>query len=427
MLSPTRLRPLLLALPLLLSICATAQTYTPKRISFTGAPDFKREDLLSVAALKPATPITQADINAAAERLNATGLFSDIKFSLDATGLTFALTPFAPLLPARFSNFLWWTPEDLDADLRRRVPLYIGQLPTEGPILANIDRALVDLLATKGITAVVSHVPAASSPTAPPDAIKFNIDSPAILVSSLNIVGASAAMQPLLDRVEVEASSKNYDTRYTAESIVNNITTVYRDNGYLDIAVPRVRRGDTQVAPGRIGIDMIATVEEGKPYRLTRLDWAGSPFLSSEDFTKLAKLKPGDIASQSLLRQSLGVLSSRYFMKGFIDAKITASAEIDHAAHTAAYTVHVSPGEQYRVQTVDMLGLTSEQRAEIASAWRLHKGDIFDAEYISTFLKKNTALRSLAGYSATFKTVADTDTHLVVVTITFMKGGVLTE
>ena len=405
---------------------ASAQTFTPKKITFVGAPEFKREDLLAVAALKPNTPLTQADVNSAAERLNATSLFTDIRFALDFNGLTYTLTPSTNVLTARFGNFLWWTPAELDAELRHRVPLFTGRVPTDGTVLANVTAALTALVATKGITATISSVPSAPSESAAPDAIMFNITSPPVLVHSLNIENASPAMQPHLVRVELDAATQTFDTRFTPESITTNITTAYRDNGYLDIAVPTIRHAPAEVSTTSIGVDMIATVSEGAIYHLTSLDWEGSPLLSAEDFNNLSKLKPGDVASQSALRQSLGIVNSRYFSKGFMDAKVQATAIINHATHTAAYTIHVTPGEQYRVASVIFIGLNSSQQAELAPNWRLRKGDFYDPEYIATFLKKNSSLRSLAGYSATFKTVSDPNTHLANVTITFVRGGELT-
>jgi len=47
--------------------------------------------------------------------------------------------------------------------------------------------------------------------------------------------------------------------------------------------------------------------------------------------------------------------------------------------------------------------------------------------YLTTFLNKNTALKSLNGYSATYKALSDPHTHLVDLTITFAKGGTLVQ
>jgi len=42
---------------------------------------------------------------------------------------------------------------------------------------------------------------------------------------------------------------------------------------------------------------------------------------------------------------------------------------------------------------------------------------------VQNFLKNDTALLSLEGYGAAFTTDADPDTHLVALTMTFIRGG----
>ncbi len=50
-------------------------------------------------------------------------------------------------------------------------------------------------------------------------------------------------------------------------------------------------------------------------------------------------------------------------------------------------------------------------------------GELYNPEYTATFLKNNTALRALEGYSAGFKAYADPNTHTVDLVITFVRGG----
>ena len=50
-------------------------------------------------------------------------------------------------------------------------------------------------------------------------------------------------------------------------------------------------------------------------------------------------------------------------------------------------------------------------------------GDIYNEHYVQTFINKNTALQHLATYSAGFQASADPQTHLVDLTITFIRGA----
>ena len=136
-------------------------------------------------------------------------------------------------------------------------------------------------------------------------------------------------------------------------------------------------------------------------------------------------LKPEDIASQLALRQSLAPLARAYYSKGFQDARIQAPATFDRPTHHVSYNIHVVPGEQYRIHSVKTAGLSDVQVKQFNSAWHMNSGDFYDVNYLTDFLKQNSALQSLRGYSASYKAYSDPNTHLVDLVITFVKGGTL--
>jgi outer membrane protein insertion porin family len=404
---------------------AHGQSFLPKRIIFTGAPDFKQDELLAASGLKANTAVSQKEIQAAAQKLNDTGAFSDIRYAFDSTGLTFRLTPATDLLPVRYNNFVWWQSEELDKVLRQRVPLFRGKTTAYGYLADIISAALTALLAEKGITATVMATPYEPRRGAPIESIGFSVTSPPILIHSLAIEGTSAEMMQHLQPVIHNFSGLDFDTHGTPTSIGSEIAAVYSNYGYLDVDVTSIREGEPKLADGHLDLDVVASIKEGELYHLTHIDWPGSDIYSAADFTKNAKLKPGDIAAQSALRATLQPLRKSYAGKGYMEAKIKAVPEMDHTAHTVSYSVSVEPGAQYRVQAIKTLNLTDVQQKEFDSAWRLKPGEIYDENYVTSFLTKNTALRSLEGYSGSFKTVGNPDTHLAVVTITFVKGGVI--
>ena len=127
------------------------------------------------------------------------------------------------------------------------------------------------------------------------------------------------------------------------------------------------------------------------------------------------------------LRQSLAPLARAYYAKGFQDAKVQAPAALDPATHHVAYTIRVVPGDQYRLNTIKFNGLSEAQAKELNSAWRMKPGDFYDVGYVTEFLKQNSALQTLRGYSATFKAFSDPNTHLVDLIVNFGKEGSLVE
>ena len=424
----TTFRPALLALCLtVLPLHLPAQTFTVPPITFEGAPAYSQADLLKVTGLTPGATSTQDALQAAAQHLGDTGLFSDINFASNEKGLLFTLKPMpdANLLPATFTNFVWWSPAELTTALKARVPLYTGVVPTTGNFQNSIISALKAMVAEKGVTANVVAIANSAKPGAAPTSIGFAIESPQVRVHTLTLVHASPTMQPRLDPVIKSQTDQPFDTSTTRTTITNALTSAYHDAGYLDVAVLNLAQAPPQVTPNSVDVAFTATLKEGQPYQLFQLNWPGSDVISTADFNKQVKMKPGDMASEAALNQSLSIITAAYFAKGFQDAKVKASPTFDHLSHHVSYTITVDPGTQYHIHSVKALGLSAEQQKQFDSAWHMNPGDFYDTNYLTNFLHNNSALQSLSGYSATYDAIADPNTHLVDLTITFAKGGVL--
>src|SRR5579871_4083756 len=116
------LRPILLTFCLVLGPLSGAQKFVPKQIIFSGA-SAAQSELLTVAGLKPGNSVTQADIQAAAQKLMDTGAFSDIRFAFDGVQLTYTLKS-AAMQPVSYQNFPWWDGDSLSAAIGAKVPLF---------------------------------------------------------------------------------------------------------------------------------------------------------------------------------------------------------------------------------------------------------------------------------------------------------------
>ena len=174
---------------------------------------------------------------------------------------------------------------------------------------------------------------------------------------------------------------------------------------------------------GVVPVVLTARLQSGEIYHVAGLTFAGTPLLSAEAFAGTAKLHAGEVASRQALLETLAPLDAAYRRKGYMDVVVEAAPTFDASAHTVAYAVSVTPGEQYRVHEVTAGGLDAAAKADFDRGWRMKQGELYDPEYAKTFLKQNTALRALEGYSAGFKAYADPNTHMVDVVITFVRAG----
>jgi len=404
--------------------------YTVKEMVFKDGAPYADADLQSTSGLKPGTSFTAADLQAAAQRLIDTGAFDDVQVALDGPfktiTVTFALKPVDPahLLQAGFENFVWWTPQELAAAIQAKVPLFHGTLPEAGNLQDAISTALQQMLAEKSIAATISHIPFEPSIRHPNRIVEYKIDKPSIRLSAVKLTGISSTFQPAVDKATASAIGKPYSEGLAGLSLPDQILGPYQDLGYLDTTITRFDR-TLSATTDHIDVEVSASIQEGVPYRLSKLEWAGSPFMTTAAFNAAAPLHPEDVASRKALDASLKNLAAAYRSNGYMDAAVVATSTLDASTHHVAYAVSVNQGQQYRLRSIDAVNLTPAQRKDFDSAWKLQPGDIYNAEYAATFLTKNTALRSFAGYSASYKAIADPETHLVDLTLTFVRGGTL--
>jgi outer membrane protein insertion porin family len=421
-------RSLLALAPLCLAATsAFAQQYTVKKIVFDGPTPYSQASLEAASGLKPGDTISKTELQAAAQRLVDTGAFDDLQSTLDgpikAITVLFKVKAVDPsrILTATFDNFVWFQPEELQAKLRKLVPLFNGTVPEAGNQEDAIVAALKQMLKEQGVDATVTFEPVAPSPSQPLRLAEFRVAKPAVHIRSIVVSGGTPQLSAATDKLVHALPGRNYNEGLIPNSLPNLLLASYKNAGYLASSISTLTR--TPAAPADAGVDVTATIVPGEVYHLSHLDWPGSPMMTSEAFAAEASLHPSDVASQKALLESLGKLEAAYRNKGYMDAVVTATPQLDAASHQAAFTVAAIPGEQYKLRQVTPLGLSAAQQADFDKAWKLHPGDVFDEGYASSFLKNNSALKSFDGYSAKFKTIADPDTHSVDLVMTFIKDG----
>src|SRR5580704_16482711 len=135
-------RSLTLPAAVLALVCAAlptaGQSFQPKSVKFTGAPDYADTELLSAADLKAGADLSYAEMNNRAQKLLDSGVFSAVSFKFDGQDLTFQLTPASGMLPIRLQNLPIAHGKDLDEKVHRQFPLYHGQVPERGGLTESV-------------------------------------------------------------------------------------------------------------------------------------------------------------------------------------------------------------------------------------------------------------------------------------------------
>ncbi|MBS1814599.1 MAG: hypothetical protein JSS87_06970 [Acidobacteria bacterium] len=422
-------------LVLLVAVCTAvfsasliAQTNTPKKFVFINPGPYTDAQLIASSGMKVGQPFTVADLQKAAQTMIDSGAFEQLEPTLEgpfkAITVTFKLKPVAKekFLPATFENFVWFTPAELSEGLHKRVPLYANGIPEAGNLSEQVRKALVEMLAEKGVAnAEVSALEQEPSAALPTSAWSYSVTKPAVMLAGVSLNGVSADMTPKVNDYLRTIVGKPYQEGHGADTD-DMILGIYRDEGYLDAKVENLQRVPTKSASGDLDIKLTGTVVPGEVYHVKSIEWKETPELSSAEFEKANPLHAGDVAARKQLRVSVRMIKDAYKHHGYLFVAVDPHTTRDSATHTVTYSYTATPGDQYHMGNLSVVGLPPEQMKEFQSAWKIKPGDVYDNTYTSTFLRQNTALQSLSGYVGKFEYKADTNTHTVDVTLVFMQA-----
>jgi outer membrane protein insertion porin family len=371
---------------LLAPLTALAQTYTPREIRFDGAAGADTAELLRATNLKPGAPVTVPQIEAAMQRLGDTGMFSDIRYSVDSKALIFKLTPVAAAaaLPVRYANFVWWQPAELERLVEARVPIFHGSLPIRGSLTDQVEAALIALLHEKGIDAAVDTLE--SPPTKDhPKSTTLYITRPQISLGEIHLQGALPALQSKFEERESTLSDEDFDLNNSSDAIQLSVADVYRNAGYLDIATDppafSAPRADprARLSP-RYLVDATAIIHPGDLYRISRIDYPSAPPLSPSELSHAADLKPGAPASAVELRVAQAELQRAAEDRGYLAARASVATSKDTAAHTIAYTFNLNLGEVFHLSALDTSALPLAQEQAFLRSVHVAPGVVVDKQ-----------------------------------------------
>jgi outer membrane protein insertion porin family len=408
---------------------ATAQTYTATKIVFNHPGPYTQEQLEVAAGMHPGMKFNMKDLSTAAQCMADTGFFESVGPSLEVKGSTatvlfdIKLLERSQMLHVGFENFVWLNPTEIKEAVRSKSSLYLGYLPENSAIEDPLNGALAEALATKGITAKVTHETVEPTLLRPERSIEFRIITPLIKLSNVRLDGVSTELAPMIQKSVSAAVRFPYNDGLAGQTTENRILTPLFDAGYIQASMSGVTLAPTQTSDG-VTVLLSATLNAGDVYHVSNIGFSGTPLYSAESFAATQKLHSEDIASRALLMETLAPLDAAYRRQGYMDVIVKAVPIADPATHMVAYTVSVDPGEQYRIHQVTANNLDPAAQADFDRGFLMKTGELYNPEYVSGFLKNNTSLRALEGYSAGFKAYADTNTHTVDLVLTFVRGSV---
>ncbi len=366
-------------------------------VKVTGSQRFTSDEIAAASGLPVGTVAHEEDFKKAARQLGESGAFNNVaytySYSSTGTKLEFQVADADKFVPARFTDFVWFTDEALLQKVHERVPLFKGDLPTNGRLPDQVSDVLQALLVENAIPGHVEYL-RNNNKTEQLQSIDYNIAGVSIRIHHAEFPGASPQVLPLLQAAADKLIDLEYSREFMANFIEHSILPIYRERGYLkaSCALPQpdvVKPAPSDPSDNRTKptfVDVTFPLTPGFQYKLTHWDWSGNKAIPSETLEPFFHAKAGQTANTVLLDKDLRAVQELYGSRGYVVATIKGVAEFDNDAGTVAFHLVVNEGDIFHMGELEFRGIDNNLTARLRSAWKIHPGDVYDVTYLQEFL-----------------------------------------
>ena len=393
-------------------------------LQVVGARRYTAEDVKKLSALEIGKRVAIPDLDQAAERMAATGLFKTVSYSYATNAgrlvVTFEIVESEWTVPVVFDNFVWFTDAEMVAFVRNHLPSFDGTAPATAGIPERITQTLQQLLASKRLEGRVDFLPQAALNKAV-EGYLFRVVDPGPKICTLRFEGASAIAQEDLVAALKSAIGSDYSRTYLINASKGTLVDQYRRAGYWRATFGEPVT-DLQDSSECRGVAVMVKVDEGSQYLWGGAIWTGNAAIASPELDGLLGMKGGEVAAMSKLDEALRRVGRAYAKQGYLIQRATYASRLDDSNRQASFEIRVAEGPQFRLGTVDFVNLAPNDAAVLRKLWRLQQGDVYDNTYPDQFVKDEIVPR-LKGGGRLPRTETDLDVKKGIVNVRVVFGG----
>jgi outer membrane protein insertion porin family len=372
-----------LSFPLTPAACAQDGASAPLRqVRAEGEQHLKEDQIVALTALAPGNQIGKQDLQSAADKLVATGLFAKVNYNfsskIDGVYVTYHVEE-NPRLPVYFDNIPWLADSELNDSIRKKLPFYDGTLPAAGGVVEEAASAVKELLAARGMNVELQHQ-VYGDPVGDGDVQEFHIEGPDLKIAKVEFSDASLLENKTV-RVHLgEIQGKPYSRATIDLFLAEQIRPIYLEQGYLraKLGPPEVRLvgNPNQKLPEQIPV--FVPIDRGQIYHRKSVSWSGNSLLSTITLDGLVAFKPGEVADGVKIEGAWEKVREEYGRRGCLEAKVTPAPSYDDAAHTVSYSVAISEGPGFKLGKVVITGLSVAAERKLRDDFPVVTGTLFD-------------------------------------------------
>ena len=268
------------------------------------------------------------------------------------------------------------------------MPSFDGTAPETDGAVASITRALTQLLAERKIPAQVEYISSASVAGTNAKHI-FSVGGMRIPICAVQYPGAAALAETELVSNSKPVMHADYSQEFMQGFADGTLKPLYRQRGHLRVNFKQPRATaapDTEKCKN--GANVTVPVEEGPAYTWERAAWEGNAALSASELDAAFGMKTGELADGLKIDKSLLAVAKAYGQRGYLFLSLKPEAEFADATRRVTYRISVREGDQFRMGTLNLTGLSAADTNRLKALWKLQPGDVYDAYYSDEFMKQ---------------------------------------
>jgi len=365
-------------------------------VVFAGSMRFTSEQIATAIGLRPGVTVGREELQGAADKLAALGLFTNIQYKfatvLGGVKVTYQVSD-VPALPVAFDNFPWFSDEELSAGLKASGILFDGGAPSKGTVLDAISEVLEKLLDARNVHARVSHEVIAH-PFNNQSVQEFRVENTDLTIQKVDFSDAVGQNDRVVQERLPDLVGKPYSRSRVELFEFEQVRPAYLTRAYLKVQfgepVAHFATNPTNPLSGQLIV--AAPVDPGAAYSWAGVQWKGNDSLPAQDLNKFSALLPGDPADGNKIQSLWETARAAYAQLGYLDADLNPTPQFDEQAKRVMYVVKVNEGRQYRMGKLVLTGLSIEGERRLKKAWGIAPGAVFDKSIYDDFV--NTGIKA---------------------------------
>jgi outer membrane protein assembly factor BamA len=367
-------------------------------IRVTGSQRYTQQEIIAASGLEIGKVASEDDFQQAVKRLGEGGFFSKAGYSYayasTGTKLDLQLADTEKLVPAHFENFVWFTDEDLVAQIHAHLPLFKGEVPVGGTFCDQVSDVLQALLVQKNLSARAEYFRDSKNNAGPVDVVNFRASGVTLEIEDVQFSGAGPDELPALKTAAEKLIGKDYVRTEIEAYASSKLLPVYLQRGFLKASITGPQAKVTKETDNATELAVLFTVDPGRQYKIASLAWEGNRALKAEKLQNLLHAKVGDTANAQQLQTDLDAIHKLYTTVGYMEASVKAQPELDDAAGTVSYKLQVEEGDVFHLGDLDIQGLDAKTVDRLREAWTLRETDPYDSTYPMRFFEQTVKLLS---------------------------------